>query len=166
MDAEKIAFRTPIRNFYYTVMPFGLKNVGPTYQCIMTMIFHDMMHREIEDYVNDIMVKSRKHEDHVKVLRKVFERCRLFKLRVNPLKCAFGVSSRKFLGVLVHNKGIDVDSTKAATIATIRPPSTIKELKNFLGKVLYIRKFIPGLVSITSTFGKLLKKWHRFEWGW
>lgn len=130
------------------------------------MIFHDMMHHEIVDYVNDIMVKSRKHEDHVKVLRKVFEQCRLFKLRVNPLKCAFGVSARKFLGVLVHSKGIDVDSTKAAAIATIRPPSTIKELKSFLGKVLYIRKFIPSLVSITSTFGKLLKKWHRFEWGW
>ena len=57
-DAEKTAFRTPIRNFYYTVMPFGLKNAGATYQRTTTTMFHDMMHREIEDYVNDIVVKS------------------------------------------------------------------------------------------------------------
>ena len=56
-DVEKTKFRTPIRNFYYTMMPFGLKNVGATYQCTMTTIFHDMMHQELEDYVDDVMVK-------------------------------------------------------------------------------------------------------------
>ena len=72
-DVEKTAFRTPIENFYCMVMPFGLKITGATYQCIMTAIFHNMMHCEMEDYVDDIMVKSRKREDHVKVLRKVFK---------------------------------------------------------------------------------------------
>ena len=57
-DAEKSAFRTPMGNFYYTVMPFGLKNAGATYQRAMTAIFHDMMHQELEDYVDDIVVKS------------------------------------------------------------------------------------------------------------
>ena len=113
--------------------------------------------------VDDIMVKSRKCEDHVKVLRKVFKWCRLFKLRMNLLKCAFGVSVGKFMGFLVHSKGIDVDPTKAIAIATMKPPSTVKELKWFLGKLSYIRRFIPGLVSIISTFVKLLKKGHRFE---
>ena len=56
-DAEKTAFRTPMGNFYYTVMPFGLKNVGATYQRAMMAIFHDMMHQELEDYVDDIVVK-------------------------------------------------------------------------------------------------------------
>ena len=56
-DAEKTAFRTPMGNFYYTVMPFGLKNVGATYQWAMMAIFHDMMHQELEDYVDDIVVK-------------------------------------------------------------------------------------------------------------
>ena len=56
-DAEKIAFRTIIGNFYYTVMPFGLKNVRATYQRTMTAIFHDMMHKEMKDYVDDIVVK-------------------------------------------------------------------------------------------------------------
>ena len=125
-------------NFYYTMMPFGLKNAGATYQRAMTAIFHDMMHQELEDYVDDIVVKSRRREEHFHVVKMVFERCRAFKLRMNPLKCAFGVSSGKFLGFLVRSRRIDVDPTKATTIATMRPPATVKELKSFLGKVLYI----------------------------
>ena len=164
-DAKKIAFRTLIGNFYYTVMPFGLKNVGATYHCTMTAIFHDMMHRELEDYVDDIVVKSKRREDHVQILRKVFERCTTFKLRMNPLKCAFGVSFGKFLGFLVHNKGIDVDPAKAMAIVNMKPPATVKELKSFLGKVSYIRRFIPGLASITTAFARQLKKGQSFEWG-
>ena len=163
-DAEKTAFRTPIENFYYTVMPFGLKNAGATYQRTMTAMFHDMMHREIEDYVDDIVVKSKKSEDHFAVLQKVFERCCLYKLKMNPLKSAFGVAASKFLGFLVHQRGIDVDPTRASAIATIKPPTTYKELKSFLGKLSYIRRFIPGLVVVTSTFAPLLKKGVPFRW--
>ena len=67
-DAAKTAFRTPIGNFYYTIMPFGLKNAGATYQRAMTAIFHDMMHKEIEDYVDDIVVKSKTRGDHLAIL--------------------------------------------------------------------------------------------------
>ena len=142
-----------------------LKNAGVTYQRTMTAIFHDMMHQEIKDYVDDIVVKSRRREDRVKMLRKVFKRCRLFKLRMNPLKCAFGVLAGKFLGFLVHSRRVDIDRAKVVAIATMKPPATIKELKSFLGKVSYIRRFISGLASITSTFKKLLKKGQSFEWG-
>uniref|UniRef100_A0A2N9GMU2 RNA-directed DNA polymerase n=1 Tax=Fagus sylvatica TaxID=28930 RepID=A0A2N9GMU2_FAGSY len=163
-DAEKTAFRTPIGNFYYTVMPFGLKNAGATYQRTMTAMFHDMMHREIEDYVDDIVVKSKTREDHFGILKKVFERCRLYKLKMNPLKCAFGVSAGKFLGFLVHQRGIDVDPARSSAIATMKPPTTHKELKSFLGKLSYIRRFIPGLAAVTSTFAPLLKKGASFHW--
>ena len=164
-DVEKTAFRTPIGNFYYIMMLFGLKNVGITYQRTMVAVFHNMMHRELEDYVDDIVVKSKKGEEHVQVLRKVFERCRTYKLRMNPLKCMFGVSSGKFLGFLVHSRGIDMDLAKATAITTMKPPTTVKELKSFLGKVSYIQRFIPGLASITSVFGKLLEKRQSFKWG-
>jgi hypothetical protein len=163
-DAEKTAFRTPIGNFYYTVMPFGLKNAGAIYQRTMTAIFHDMMHREIEDYVDDIVVKSKTRGDHFSILKNVFERCRLYKLKINPLKCAFGVSAGKFLGFLVHQRGIDVDPARASAIATMKPPTTHKELKSFLGKLSYIRRFIPGLTAVTSTFAPLLKKGAPFRW--
>ena len=124
-DAAKTAFRTPIGNFYYTVMPFSLKNAGATYQRAMTAIFHDMMHKEIEDYVDDIVVKSKTRGDHLAILRKVFERCRLYKLRMNPLKCAFGVTVGKFLGFLVHQRGIDIDPSKVQAITTMKPPATL-----------------------------------------
>ena len=88
-DAEKTTFRTPIGNFYYTMMPFGLKNAGATYQRTMTAIFHDMMHKEMEDYVDDIVVKSKIRAGHFQVLEQVFERCRMYKLRMNPKKCTF-----------------------------------------------------------------------------
>uniref|UniRef100_A0A2N9FRF5 Uncharacterized protein n=1 Tax=Fagus sylvatica TaxID=28930 RepID=A0A2N9FRF5_FAGSY len=163
-DAEKTAFRTPIGNFYYTVMPFGLKNAGATYQRTMTAMFHDMMHCEIEDYVDDIVVKSKTRGGHFSILKKVFKRCRLYKLKMNPLKCAFGVSAGKFLGFLVHQHGIDVDPARASAIATMKPLTTHKELKSFLGKLSYIRRFIPGLAAVTSTFAPLLKKGVPFRW--
>ena len=137
-DAAKIAFRTPIGNFHYIVMPFGLKNVGATYQMAMTAIFHGMMHKKIEDHVDDIVVKSKTKGDYLSIFRKVFERCRLYKLRMNPLKCAFGVTARKFLGFLVHQRGIDVDPSKVQAITTMKPPATHTQLKSFLGKLSYI----------------------------
>ena len=91
----------------------------------MTAIFHDRMHKEIEDYVDDIVVKSKTRGDHLAILRKVFERCRLYKLRMNPLKCAFGVTVGKFLGFLVHQRGIDIDPSKVQAITTMKPPATL-----------------------------------------
>jgi hypothetical protein len=98
----------------------------------MTAMFHNMMHRKIEDYVDDIVMKSKTREDHFGILMKVFERCQLYKLKMNHLKCAFGVSVDKFLGFLVHQCSIDVDPTRASAIASMKPPTTHKELKSFL----------------------------------
>ena len=84
---------------------------------------------------------------------------------MNPFKCAFGVSSRKFLGFLVHSKGIDVNSAKDTAIATMKLPATVKELKSFLGEVSYISRFILGLTLITSASVNFLKNGQIFEWG-
>ena len=154
-----------IGNFYYTVMPFGLKNAGATYQWTMTAIFHDMIHEEMEDYVDDIVVRSKTRTGHFQVLEQVFERYSKYKLRMNPIKCAFGVSAEKFLGFLVHHKGISVDPAKVTAIATMRRPTTVRELKSFSGKVSYIRRFVPGLASTTVGLSKLLKKGTEFTWG-
>ena len=164
-DAKKTTFRTPIGNFYYTVMPFGLKNAGATYQRTMTAIFHDTMHKEMEDYVNNIVVKSKTRTRHLQVLEQVFKRCREYKLRMNPMKCAFGVSIGKFLGFLVHHRGISIDPAKVTAIATMKSPTTIRELKSFLGRVSYIRRFVPGLASVMCGLSKLLKKGTEFTWG-
>ncbi|CAL5431972.1 unnamed protein product [Camellia sinensis] len=163
-DAEKTVFRTSLRNFFYTVMPFGLKNAGATYQRAMTAIFHDMIHHEVEDYVDDLVVKSKKEEDHLRDLEKVFKRCQKFKMRMNPLKCAFGVTAEKFLGFLVHRYGIEADEDKVKSIKAMPPPHSQKELEKFLGKMSYIRRFIPTLAEISAPFGSLLKGDAKFKW--
>lgn len=78
----------------------------------MTVIFHDIMHHTIKDYVDDLVVKSRERNDHLKHLEAAFKRFRKFNMRMNPLKCTFGVASTKFLCFLVHTHGIDVDESK------------------------------------------------------
>lgn len=108
-DKEKTTFITPWGTFCYKVMPFGLKKAGATYQRAMVILFHDMMHKEIEVYVDDMIAKSRESEDHIQVLRKLFNRLREFKLRLNPAKCVFGATSGKLLGFIVSKRGIEVD---------------------------------------------------------
>ncbi|CAL8993069.1 unnamed protein product [Prunus brigantina] len=163
-DAEKTAFRTPYGNFYYTVMPFGLKNAGATYQRAMTAVFHDMMGKEVEDYVDDLVVKSKTRGSHQEVLRRVLEKCRLHRLRMNPKKFAFGVSSGKLLGFQVHQHDIDVDPEKTRAINSLAPLRNPKELKSFMGILSYIRRFIPGLAATMSIFTPLLKKGKPYEW--
>ena len=84
---------------------------------------------------------------------------------MNPMKCAFGVSAGKFLGFLVHHRGISIDPTKATIIATMKRPIMVRELKSFLERVSYIRRFVPGLASITSDLSKLLKNGVEFAQG-
>ena len=131
----------------------------------MMAIFHNMMHKETEDYVDDIVVKSKTREGHFLVLVQVFERCRMYKLCMNPLKCAFKVFSKKFLVFRVHHRGVHVDPAEATTIATMKRPMTIIKLKSFLGRDSCIRRFVPGLAIVTSELSKLLKKGVEFTWG-
>ena len=115
-DMEKTTFLTMWGTFCYKVMPFGLKNDGATYQRAMVMLFHDMMHKEIEVYVDDMIVKSQGEDDHVVNLKKMFERLRKFQLKLNPAKCIFGATFEKLLGFVVSKKGIEIDPDKVRAI--------------------------------------------------
>jgi len=103
-------------------MPFSLINAGTTYQRGMTTLFHDMIHKEVEVYVDDMIVKSRDEEQHVEYLAKMFERLRKYKLRLNPNKCTFGVRSGKLLGFIVSQRGIEVDPDKVRAIREMPAP--------------------------------------------
>ena len=161
---QKTAFRTPFGNYFYKVVPFGLKNADATYQRTMTLIFGDMLHKQVEDYVDDLVVKAKNPFEHLLYLRQVFERCREHNLRMNPSKCAFGVSSGKFLGFLVLHRGINLDPTKANAIATLSPSTTLKELRSFVGKVSYLSRFIPRLAEILKPLIEQTKKGVTFIW--
>ena len=102
-DKKLTAFRMPKNIFCYKVMPFGLKNAGATYQRAMQNILDDLLYKNVECYVDDLVVKSRKIGDHLKDLRMMFQLLRRYQLRMNPLKCAFGVTSGKFLGFIVRH---------------------------------------------------------------
>ncbi|GKV34835.1 hypothetical protein SLEP1_g43177 [Rubroshorea leprosula] len=117
-DIPKTAFRFPraIGTYEWVVMPFGLKNVGATYQRAMNAIFHDMIGRFMEIYIDDVVVKSNEDEEHLEHLKLAFERMRKHGLKMNPLKCAFGVSAGNFLGYLVHERGLEVDQNKARAV--------------------------------------------------
>ncbi|XP_015060443.1 uncharacterized protein LOC107006392 [Solanum pennellii] len=125
-DVEKTTFITPWGVYHYRVMPFGLKNAGATYMRDMTTIFHDMIHKEIEVYVDDVIVKSRESSDHLTHLRKFFERLRHYNLKLNPAKCAFGVPAGKLLGFIVSRRGIELDPSKTKAIQELPPPKTRK----------------------------------------
>ena len=110
-DISKTTFRCPGSSgtFEWLFMPFGLKNFGATYQRAMNAIFHYMLGHHMEIYIDDIVVKSKKAAEHVNQLRKSFERMRLHQLKLNPLKCSFGVQAGNFQGFLVHQRGVEVD---------------------------------------------------------
>jgi hypothetical protein len=103
-DIHRTAFRVPgvVGLFEYVVMTFGLKNVGATYQCAMNYIYHDLIDKLVDIYIDDIVVKSTSTRGHLGDLRQVFEQTRRFKLKMNLKKCAIGVSAGQFLGFLVH----------------------------------------------------------------
>jgi len=157
-DKVKTTFVTPWGTYCYKVMPFGLKNAGATYQRAMVTLFHDMMHKEIEVYVDDMIAKSKRGEDLVKVLRKLFERLRKYELKLNPAKCSFGVKSRKLLGFVVSDKGIEVDPEKVKAIQSMPSPKTEKEVRGFLGRLNYIARFIAQLTTTCEPVFRLLRK--------
>ena len=145
-------------NFLLQSHAVWAKESGATYQMVMVTLFHDMMHKEIEVYVDDIIAKSVEGEDHVQVLRKLFERLRKYKLRFNPAKCSFGVKSRKLLGFMVSDKGIEVDPEKVKAIQAMPAPKTEKEVRGFLGRLNYIARFISQLTTTCDPIFCLLRK--------
>ena len=115
-DQEKTAFVTLIRNYHYKVMSFGLKNAGSTYQRTMTRIFESQLEKNIEIYIDDMVVKSKMVSKHVGDLQAIFEILRKYKLRLNASKCSFDVGSSKFLGYMVIHRGIEVNPDQIKAI--------------------------------------------------
>ena len=125
-DMTKTTFTTKWGIYYYTVMPFSFKNAGATYQRMVTALLHDMMHNEVEVYIDDMIVKSNDRESHTVNLRKFFERIKKYRLKLNPQKCTLGVTAGKLLGFLVSDRGIEVNPSKIKAILEMPPPKSKK----------------------------------------
>ena len=121
-DQEKTAFVTPIGNYHYKAMAFGLKNAGSTYQRMMTRMFESLLRKNIEIYIDDMVVKSKRVSEHLGDLRVIFKILRNYKLRLNASKCSFGVGLSKFLGYMVTHRGIEVNPDQIKAINNLRSP--------------------------------------------
>ncbi|XP_023914564.1 uncharacterized protein LOC112026112 [Quercus suber] len=163
-DQEKAAFISPEANYHYTVMSFGLKNAGATYQRMMTRMFRDKIGCTVEVYIDDMVVKSKQEEQHMGDLREVFETLRRHKLRLNAEKCAFGVGAGKFLGYLITSRGIEVNPDQIEAIKRLNPPSNPKEVQVLTGMLAALNRFISKFADRCHPFYQLLKKWTGFLW--
>ena len=115
-DQEKTAFVTPIGNYHYKVIPFDLKNAGSTYQRMMTRMFESQLGKNIEIYIDDMVVKSKVVSEHLGDLGDILEVLRKYKLHLNTSKCSFGVRLSKFLGYMVTHRGIEVNPDQIKAI--------------------------------------------------
>ena len=115
-DEELTAFRTPKGIYCYKVMPFGLKNASATYQRAMQKIFDNVLHKYVECYVDDLVVKTKRRKNHLVDLQSMLNCLRKYQLKMNPCKCSFGVTSGKFLGFIVRHYGIEIDQSKIEAI--------------------------------------------------
>ena len=158
-DQEKTSFVTSQGLFCYKVMPFGLKNAGVTYQRLMNKMFAHQIGRNVQVYVDDMLVKSMNEEDH---LKETFDTLRLFNMKLNPNKCAFRVTTEKFLGFMVSQKGIEVNPEKVRAIMELEPPRTVKEVQSLNGKIAALNRFVSRATDRCLPFFRTLRK--SFEW--
>ena len=161
-DQEKTSFVTSQGLFCYEVMPFGLKNAGAKYQRLVNHMFRPQIGRNIEVYVDDMLVKSLDEGKHLDDLQETFNTLRRYNMKLNPSKCAFGVASGKFLGFIVSHRGIEANPEKIKAILDMKPPQNIKEVQSLTGRVAALNKFVSKATDKCLPSFKVQKK--AFEW--
>ncbi|GJP47149.1 hypothetical protein CLOM_g6376 [Closterium sp. NIES-68] len=164
-DCHKTTFRTRYGSYEYTVMPFGLTNAPSTFQLTMNWVFRDLLDKCVIVYLDDILIYSKTHEQHLTDLEQVSQRLQEHRLITKGSKCEFLKSELEFLGHVVGADGIKIDSKKITTIRDWKPPTNLQELQSFLGFVNYVRRFIPNMAGITGPLTDVLRKGTLFEWG-
>jgi hypothetical protein len=162
-DQQKTAFICPWGTFAYRKLPFGLKNVGATFQCAMSYDFHDIKHI-VQPYLDNLLAHSMHPSDHPSYLQAIFLHCRFYRILLNPHKCVFCVEYGRLLGFIVSSQGIRVDPLKVEVILNLPPPSSLRQLQILQGKANLLHHFDPNYVELTLRFTRLLKKGYEFVW--
>ena len=125
-DAKKTAFIIPHRLYCYNVLLFGLKNAGATYQRMVTKVFRPLIGKSMEVYINDMIIKSKERPNHKMDFQETFKLLQRNGMKLNPLKCAFKVSSCKFLGFMVTQRGIEANPIQLKAIMESQAPTSRK----------------------------------------
>ena len=161
-DQEKTSFVIAQGTYCYRVMPFGLKNAGATYQSLVNRMFEKQIGTTVEVYIDDMLVKSLTTKLHIAHLSEAFQILRKYNMKLNPTKCAFGVSAGKFLGFIVNNRGIKANPDKIKAVLEMPSPSGIKEVQRLIGRIADLSRFVSRASDKCKPFFQVLKK--AFQW--
>ena len=163
-DIPKTSFNTPFGSFEFLVLPFGLSNAPSTFQRLMNSIFHDFIKEGfVVVYLDDLLVFSKTHEDHLSHLSRVLSRLREHKLYAKLSKCEFFANELRYLGHIVGRDGIKVDPAKVKAIVDWPTPTCNTQVRSFLGLANYFRKFVQNYSSVAAPLTYLTGK---VPWVW
>ncbi|CAA0827440.1 Unknown protein, partial [Striga hermonthica] len=163
-DSEHTSFYSARGLYCYTMMSFGLKNAGATYQRLVNKMFATLIGHTMEVYVDDMVVKSVHASDHITHLQDMFAILRSYSMVLNPKKCTFGVESGKFLGYMVSQRGIEANPAKIKAIQDLTPPTSVKGVQALTGRLAALNRFISKSTDRCTPFFEAIKKGKRFEW--
>jgi hypothetical protein len=163
-DQKKTAFITLFGAYCYTTMSFGLKNAGATYQRAIQACFKRQLNKNVEAYVDDVVIKTRNSSTLIDDLEETFASLREYRWKLNPNKCVFGVPSGKLLGFIISQCGIEANPEKISTITSMKAPTCIKDAQKLTGCMAALNRFISKLGEQGLPFFKLLKHQEKFVW--
>jgi hypothetical protein len=163
-DQEKTAFITPFGAYWYMTMSLGLKNSGATYQRAIQACFKRQLNKNVEAYVDDVVVKTRNSNTLIADLEETFASLREYRWKLNPNKCVFGVPSGKLLGFIINHRGIEANLEKISAITSMKAPTCIKYVQKLTGCMAALNSFISKLGERGLPFFKLLKHQEKFVW--
>ncbi|GJU71624.1 reverse transcriptase domain-containing protein, partial [Tanacetum coccineum] len=168
-DEEKTAFYTDQGTYCYTKMSFGLKNAGATYQRLVDEAFQSQIGKNLEVYVDDMVVKSRTEREMLADIAETFDNLRRINMKLNPKKCSFGVTEGKFLGYMVTSEGIRANPAKTKDIAEMQSPRTWGEMQSLAGKLAALNRFLSRSAEKSLPFFETLKditKENKHDYRW
>jgi hypothetical protein len=163
-DQEKTALITSFGAYCYTTMSFGSKNAGATYQRAIQACFKRQLNKNVEAYVNDVVVKTRNSDTLITDLEETFASLREYRWKLNPNKCVFGVPSGKLLGFIISHRGIKANPEKISAVTSMKAPTCIKDMQKLTGCMATLNRFISKLGERGLPFFKLLKHQEKFAW--
>ncbi|GKC00951.1 reverse transcriptase domain-containing protein [Tanacetum coccineum] len=157
-DEEKTAFITNQGIFCYTKMPFGLRNAGETYQRMVDKAFHKQIGRNLEVYVDDLVIKSHTEDEIIRDIEETFKTLREINMKLNPKKYTFGVEEGMFLGYKVNTRGLNVCLEKVDAVLSLPFPKCLKDVQKLNGKLASLNRFLVKSAEKSLPFFKTLKK--------
>jgi hypothetical protein len=163
-DIPKTTFSTRYGLYEFTVLSFGLTNAPAYFMNLMNKVFMEYLDRFVVVFIDDILIYSKSDSDHEEHLRLVLQKLRDNQLYAKFSKYEFWIGEVPFLGHIISNGGISVDHAKVKEIMEWRVPTTVTEIRSFLGLAGYYRRFIEGFSKIAKSITSLLEKEREFKW--